>query len=240
MISLSTYSSHNNRAWHAVTVHIGYNNKCYTAYTCTYTRSIRVHLHVHGLLKPSSARERLCCTLLMRAKSLKQLSRAYTCFGTADLIFHVSSCAMFSIWWTTFFCSGEHQVRRDLLDHQVWLRPPLWPGDWDLYLHEQDQWRDHLCHCRPWRLQRHHRGQQEGPGVCVCVCVCVCVWFWSTYWNCIWCCVSLVVCIYSRLILTSLRANRSTISVHVHFDSSLTFHFVWGGGELVAKGLPSP
>ena len=36
-----------------------------------------MELHV---LKPSSARERLCCTLLMRVKSSKQLSRAYTFF----------------------------------------------------------------------------------------------------------------------------------------------------------------
>ena len=52
----------------------------YIQCTCTWTTT-----------QPSSARERLCCTLLMRAKSLKQLSRVLhlLSFGTAHQIFHV-------------------------------------------------------------------------------------------------------------------------------------------------------
>ena len=48
-------------------------------------------LPVQGLLKPSSAREILCCTLLTRAKSPKQLSRVCTYFLLAlhTWFFHV-------------------------------------------------------------------------------------------------------------------------------------------------------
>ena len=55
------------------------------------TSEATIAQYSQGRLKPSSARERLCCTLLMRAKSPKTAVQGLhlLSFGTTHLIFHV-------------------------------------------------------------------------------------------------------------------------------------------------------
>lgn len=57
------------------------------------------------------------------------------------------------------------QARCRLSHHQIWLHPPVRLRNWDLHLHEQDQWRDHFCHCPSWAHCWYHWGQQERTGI---------------------------------------------------------------------------
>ena len=65
-----------------------------------------------------------------------------------------------------FTCTSidQLQARCGVPHHQVWLHPPVRPGDGHVHLHEQDQRGNYLRHRPPRAHRRHHRGQQERTG----------------------------------------------------------------------------